>query len=391
MTRPAQAVRPSLLLTIVFLTAFNFRTVYVGVQPVLPQIRSDLHLTYTLAGIVNALPILCFGLAALPGSVLANRFGPRRLIAASLFGLVAGGLARLLPPESVWILIGTAIFSFSVAMAPPAFMLLLRTWFGASVQRVSSVYIFAMTAGGLTAASLTLYLSQLVGWRGTFIVWSFLALAAAILWVLFTPESRDSGSRDWAYSRLISDPSLWRVAALFGAQNFMYFTVASWLPFALQHAPIRSLSFVLFLLNGVPLPLFVALAVIRWSYATSASFYMVGGLLATVGALGLALGLESWAWALATLLGLGTAAVAAAAFAAPAVLARSTNDVAAYSALVLAFGYPISFFGPFLGGVLVDSLHSLAAPFWPVVAAGVLILVLGATMLSWPHLSQKSQ
>lgn len=368
-----------MLVALVFCVAFNLRSVILGVPPVLPMVRSDLGLSYTASGAITSLPLFCFALGSIPGAILANRFGARRLVAASMIGLVAGAVIRLAPPQRVWIFIGTVVLSLAIALAQPAIPFLIRTWFRNDLERVLSVYVLAISLGGLIGASATLSLTPLGGWRGTFLIWSVPAALAAVFWLRAAPHAARDDATPSRFVELLRDRGVWRLAVLYGSQNFIFFSVISWLPFLLRTSSVHYIELTLFLINAVVIPPFIGLSLIRSSFATSPRFYAAGGAMATAGVAVLALGLAPWAWLLVLLIGFGTGLVAIGAMTAPAVLARSDRDVAAYAAIVLTIGQLLGFSGPLLGGVLIDHLHSLTAPFWPPIAVGALIVALGAT------------
>jgi len=53
--------------------------------------------------------------------------------------------------------------------------------------------------------------------------------------------------------------------------------------------------------------------------------------------------------------------------------------VAGYSALMLTIGYLLAFFGPILGGLLLDITGLLTAPFLVLVAGAVGMIAIGLT------------
>jgi cyanate permease len=70
----------------------------------------------------------------------------------------------------------------------------------------------------------------------------------------------------------------------------------------------------------------------------------------------------------------------AGAVALPTLLARTRELVAGYAALTLTVGYAFSFFGPLLGGVLLDQTHLISSPFWVMTLSAAAAAVLGATL-----------
>ncbi len=66
----------------------GLRLTILAVPPVIALIQQDLGLTGTQVGILSGLPVILFGLAALPGSLLIARFGALTTVVVGL--LVAG-------------------------------------------------------------------------------------------------------------------------------------------------------------------------------------------------------------------------------------------------------------------------------------------------------------
>ncbi len=68
-------------------------------QPLMPMIRSDLHLSYTQAGMVMSAFAIANGVSQLPAGWLADRFGPRLMVALGVSGVAAAGLLLGLFPS----------------------------------------------------------------------------------------------------------------------------------------------------------------------------------------------------------------------------------------------------------------------------------------------------
>lgn len=85
-----RTLAPVLLFTVVCLTALNLRSGIASVAPVLGQIQDFFGISSGQAGLLTALPGLCFaamGLAAVP---IARRVGLSRTLAGGTVALVAG-------------------------------------------------------------------------------------------------------------------------------------------------------------------------------------------------------------------------------------------------------------------------------------------------------------
>src|SRR3954467_16009576 len=85
--------RSNALVAAVVLLALNLRTVIASLPPLLAQVRGDLGLSATVAGLLTTLPVICFG----------------------AFAPVVPRLARRLPLETILV----ACAAVTVAAAPP--------------------------------------------------------------------------------------------------------------------------------------------------------------------------------------------------------------------------------------------------------------------------------
>lgn len=383
----AQSWRVAALIAMI---AFQLRSIVVGVPPALPDLRDELHLSFSATGTLAALPLLGFGTAAVPGALLVNRFGARKVVGLATLGCSLAALLRLSPPLPYSLFVWTAILSLSIATAQPAMTVLVRNWFPGHIQQMATTYVMSLTIGGLAGATLSVYILAFAGWRGTFITWGLLALMAAIVWIGLAPGRHTRHVPiPHGLGQLIRSLEVWHVAALFSGQSVVFYGAITWIPFLLHSYSRAYLALVLFLLQIAALPLAAVLATVRRSWATSRIWYATGGLLMAVGSLGLMLGITNLAWIWAPILGLGNMMSFAGTSALPAIVAGNPSRVAGYSALTLTVGYAFAFLGPLLGGLLLDHTQIITSPFWVTTVAAIMATVLGAT-LPRPRLGRAS-
>jgi CP family cyanate transporter-like MFS transporter len=282
---------------LIALIGFQLRSIIVGVPPVLQELRADLHLSFSAAGALIGIPVLGLGAAPVPGALLVNRFGARRVVGGATLGLGLAALMRLSPPLPYSLFIWTAALALLIAVAQPAIAVLVRNWFPGRIQQASTIYAMSLGLGALAGATLSVYFLALGGWRGSFVVWAVLALLAAGAWIWMAP-GRGSLHEPLPHGlgRLVRNREVWHVAALFGGQSLVFYGAITWIPFLLRGSSRAYLVLVLFLFQVVSLPLTAILATIQRPWATSRFWYTAGGLLMSVGSLGLMLGLTGLAW-----------------------------------------------------------------------------------------------
>ena len=357
--------------------AFSLRAVVFSLPPVLPPVRSDLHLSFAEAGALTSIVVICLSLGAIPGAMLSNRVGSTRSIGLGACALVAGGIVRTLPPGGFWLPVGTGLATLGLAASQPAMIVLIGIRFPANVQRATTIFINAQQAGSLAGFALTPLLAAGLGWRAALDVWTALALISALTWMRLVkrePASRIGRVQD--LRGLLRDRNLWLASAIITAQSTTFFTVAAWLPFLLLGLASAYVIVVFFLFNAVAL-VPTLLAVFRWRFASSRIYYVAAGLMAGAGAATMLLGLRQWAWIAGLGVGLGTTMCYMGIVAIIPHLARQREDVATYAAAVLSVGYVGALLGPLAGGFIVDATKRVNWSFWPAVVSGAFMILFG--------------
>jgi len=138
----------------------------------LPTIGRDLHFSVAnLSWVVNAY-LLTFGGFLLLGGRLADRFGPRRVFAASLVGFAAASALCGVAPTS-GVLVGARALQgiFGALLSPSALALLLAASpDGADRRRALAIWAGLLGLGAATGLLAGGALVQLVDWRWIFLI-----------------------------------------------------------------------------------------------------------------------------------------------------------------------------------------------------------------------------
>ena len=369
--------RNAVTLAVVWLTAFNLRTVLFAIPPALPDIRSELGLSFSATGSITSLAIFTMGVASVPGALLASRYGARRLVSLCIAGLALFTVAMTLPPGIFWVFAGSSLLTLCIAVAQPPLAILIRRWFPAAISRASSLYGNGLLMGNVLGASLTPFIARAFGWRAMFIVWAAIGIVGVVLWLRLTPRDR-MAAPPVHLGAVLRDPRTWQIAALFTFQNLVYYTVATWLPFLIPGRGADYVATTFLFLNLFPIIPVFALSFVRWQFALSTPFYVAAGGLAVLGSLGLLLGLTTFVWPLAFMVGLGTAAAFVGAIALPPLVAGDESQASTYSAVMYTCGYLLAFVGPLSAGILVDAVGNVAVAFIPPVAGAALMATAGS-------------
>ena len=136
-----------------------------------------------------------------PGGRLADRFGPRRILAlGTLWWALFTALTAAVPQKfifSIMALIGVRfLLGVGEAVVYPASNLVVANWIPVRERGVANGVIFAgVGAGSFVAPPLITYILINYGWRWSFWISAFIGLAGGIVWLLMArdkPEQHPS-------------------------------------------------------------------------------------------------------------------------------------------------------------------------------------------------------
>lgn len=109
---------------------------------------AEFQVSYLVVGTVVALGYAPFGLGALPGGILADRYGTKRLIIASLFGMSLSFLLLALADSIVAIALGLVCWGIAASIYHPAGLSLIST----GVAERGTVFAYHGIAGNVGIA-----------------------------------------------------------------------------------------------------------------------------------------------------------------------------------------------------------------------------------------------
>jgi CP family cyanate transporter-like MFS transporter len=236
-----------LLLLAILLVAINLRGAIAAVSPVLPEIRVGLDLSGRSAGLLTALPVLCFAAVAPLAGWLGRRVGPERAVLLGCAGIAIGTVARVLGDTSI-LMAGTVLVGAAMTVGNVLVPALVKRDFPDRTGQVTGLYTAALILGATVAAALTAPIAAVTSWRAGLAGWAVLAVAAAVVWHVATRNGMPPRivpprviTNDLSRSQLYDHagaasasvwrhPVAWAVALFFGFQSVLYFTITGWLP-----------------------------------------------------------------------------------------------------------------------------------------------------------------
>jgi len=371
--------------SLLWLAGAGLRLTILAVPPVISLIQADLQLSGTEIGVLTGLPIVLFGVAALPGSLLIARFGA---VATLVAGLVIAGIASALRgavPHTLALYAATIVMGAGVAIMQPALPPLVRQWLPKRVSFATALYTNGLLVGEALAVMLTIpIVLPLVdnSWRWAFVIWGVPLLVIALMTALLAPRSTDaqssqtptSGWPDW------SNPLIWKISFIFGAINSVYFCSNAFLPGYLTGAGRPDLiAAALTALNLGQLPASFVLLGVAGKLENSAWPFMACGVLMLVCIVGMVSTASAWTIAFAAALGFLGAFVLTLGFALPALLGAQ-SDVARMSAAMFTISYSEALVISVLSGAAWDMAGNPRFAFLPIAASALPLLFIPAAI-----------
>jgi CP family cyanate transporter-like MFS transporter len=374
-------------LLLLWLAGIDLRLTILAVPPLLPLIHRDLALDEKSVAALTGMPVLLFGIMAVPGSLLIARIGPWRALILGLVTIAIASALRGVGPSRPLLFAMTLLMGAGVSVMQPALPSLVSQWFAGAVPLATAVYGNGLLVGEALAAGLTLPLVlPLAGgsWEWSFVLW------AGPVWItagLIIAAGRGHGTATTAGRRTRwwpewRDPQVWRLGLIQGGSSLTYFGCNAFIPDFLHasgHPALVNASLTALNVGQLPASFLILLLAPRLAGRRAPLFATAIMSLLGVGAL--LVPQEGAIIAGAGVIGFSSAFLLILTLALPPLLAPP-DEVHRLSAGMLAVGYTLAFLLPFLGGALWDATGVAETAFVPA-ALGALV-VFGASMALRP-------
>jgi CP family cyanate transporter-like MFS transporter len=370
------------LLSVIVLVALNLRPAIAAVPPLLDAIRAQLGLSGAAAGLLTALPVVCMGLFAPTGAVVARRIGRERALAAALVLVALGSLLRgvsgLLPLYA-----GSTLAGIGIAIGGTLLPGLVKAWFPDRAGAATGLYTAGLVGGAMVgaAASVPLYGALGERWTLALAVWATPAVVALLVWWPTTRSAHGGpvasrGPLPWR-SR-----TAWLITLYLGGQSLLFYTELTWLsPMYVDRgwsARDAGLLLALFSLTQIP----TALGVPMLADRTGDRRPWIAGCMLTNITMLLLLGLVPLAapWVWTGVLGLAAGGQLALGLTLLVDLAPTPVDSARLSGMALGVGFLVASTGPVLAGALHDVVGEYRAPFLVLAGLGAATMLCGVSL-----------
>jgi CP family cyanate transporter-like MFS transporter len=362
--------RPSLLFfAAVVLAGANMRTVFASLPPLLEDVREDLGLSATAAGLLTTAPVLCFGAVAPLAPPLARRIAIEHLVAGCAAVTAAGAALRGVGGVG-GLFVGTVLAGAAVAIAQTCVPTLLRARFAGARGALTGAFSMALTLGAAAAAALAVPLEWLLGsWEPVLAAYALPAALAALAWTAAGARTRVARAEPLGLLR-VGLP--WVLPAYFGLQSMAFYCGLAWLPSILEEEGYgdAAAGSLLALANAIQFAPALLVPVVAARRREQRSLLVLLVSLATLGFAGVLLAPGAAVlWML--VLGVGQGGSLGLALVLPVLRGAGPAAVAGLTALSLSAGYLVAAAGPTLVGLAQDVSGGWTVP---------LLLMIGITL-----------
>ena len=208
-------------------------------------IKADLGIGDERFGLLSSVFLWVYGFCSPVAGYVADRFGKRPVIIASLLIWSAATFYTGIANSFAEILVGRATLGISEAFYMPAAVSLIVEYHrGATRSRATGLHLSGVYAGSVLGG-FGGGIAELFGWRAGFLAFGAIGVAYALVLMIFLPHPADgrvlprpgeaqqeSGSLPWkeVFATLLATPSFLFLLAMNLLNGAAYWPVRNWLP-----------------------------------------------------------------------------------------------------------------------------------------------------------------
>ncbi len=380
------------LMFVLWLAGVAMRLMILAMPPVIPQVHDELHMSETQVGLLIGLPLAVFAIAAVPGSLLIARVGPRLAVILGMIVTALAGGARGAAVDVSTLYAAAIATGFGVAIMQPGLPTLVREWLPSRIALGTIAYTSGMLIGSMFATVLTIpIVLPLVGgsWRLDLVAWAVPALLIAPVFSLLSPQGDGHAANGIKIVRLwwpdFKDPLVWLLGLTFGSNNSPFFATNAFLgDYLASKGRADLLGAALGWLNGVQIVApFILLLMADRLQGRAWPFLLFGPILLAA-FLGLIVGHSTVLLiGCAGLVGFATAITLTATLALPPLLSPAA-DLPRTTAGMFTISYATAIIIPTICGALWDATGKPWTAFVPLSLCAVSLTALGLATTRYP-------
>lgn len=224
-----------LILISIIIVGLNLRPSMAAIGPLLSLIRDSVPMNFSTISLLTVLPVLSMGLAMILGAKLTEKLGEYKSIIIGLSLIGVSSVFRQWCNSSEELIITAVIAGCGIAIIQAIFPGVIKRKFKENIPLVMGIYVTSIMGGAALAASISPFVSAIVGWQVGLSMWASLSVLAIILWSIVKKDIHQEELVQATVDKNISDKfykhkRAWLLGIFFGLGTSFYTCVLAWLP-----------------------------------------------------------------------------------------------------------------------------------------------------------------
>ena len=283
-----------LIAVLIIVAHFSIGLNFYPTSPMIPLVIDEYKISGTTTSLLVALPTLVHALVGLPGSVIINRFGLKRIFLLGYF-MMGTLILSAWAPNFLSLLSLRLVFGIGVGFLIPATGPLVMQWFKPKERPViNSLYLIVMSLGIAISISVTAPLSNIFPWQGVLGMFGGVGFLGALAW-LFLGKTRSSAQDlESAFSfrdvwSILSDRTIFLLVFGDALVFIQYAALTNWLPTYFHEVRNMSLTQAGFVTGLLPfIGMFAVLVggLLIYKVKEKRLFFIIPGILVGLGGFG---------------------------------------------------------------------------------------------------------
>jgi sugar phosphate permease len=208
-----------------------------------PNLVEELNLDTGELGLISAAFFYAFALMQIPVGIYLDSVGPRFFMTALSLVAAAGAIVFAYGESAAVLIIGRILLGIGMACNLMGPLKLITTWFSPLYfATLSAIFVSVGTAGNIVAATPLVWLTDLLGWRTTFLVFATINLLITILFYLVARDHPDDSpaTRPKRNTSIDLSVALSGIAQLFSQKDYWLISMGTFFRYGI-YASVQAL------------------------------------------------------------------------------------------------------------------------------------------------------
>ena len=224
-----------LFLGLIFV-AINLRAPITAVGPLVPSMKGELPFSSGVFGLLTTIPLIMFAVFSPFVRRISDLLGAGKTLLYAVLAVLLGVALRSFA-GNVGLFAGTLLLGAGIAIGNVLVPGIIKARFPERLGLATGAFTISMTSFAAVSAAVSYPLSKLpnMGWRNALAVWIGLALIGLIVWLphrklSITQQTTTAAAAPEAEKSVWRTGIAWWLTVLMGAQSFLFYFFAAWLP-----------------------------------------------------------------------------------------------------------------------------------------------------------------